>query len=177
MSLLLMTFLPMFPLPAHDLPFHPQKQRKNNDKKRKKTKKKKKTILTTNQGIENGIILLPNLQQGEWWLTANCNHTWNCLGRKEESGKKEAERWERRTEREKRRGDERSTRVKEDGGGQQRRRTDGRQLLISLVGWDFKYSDLPNRVVVLESLFFFLPLPVLVKRLSPRYKILGDRYG
>ncbi len=55
-------------------------------------------------------------------------------GRKEESGKKEAERWERRTEREKRRGDERSTRVKEDGGGQQRRRTDGRQF-ADFVGW------------------------------------------
>jgi hypothetical protein len=99
-----------------------------------------------------------------WWRpTANCNHTWNCLGRKEgrkeESWKNEAERWEKTTEREETRGDERSTRVKEDGGGQQRRRTDGRQLLISLVGWDFKYADLPTVLLLLlflnPSSFFY----------------------
>jgi hypothetical protein len=120
------------------------------------------------------------LQQGEWWPTANCNHTWNCLGRKE--GRKNLGKKKRKGGR----GGRSERREEETRGAQESRKTaaansgDGRtddSLLISLVGWDFKYSDLPNRVVVLESLFFFLPLPVLVKRLSPRYKILGDRYG
>jgi hypothetical protein len=60
------------------------------------------------------------------------------------------------------RGEERSPRVKEDGGGQRRRRTDGRQLLVSLVGWDFKYSDLPTVLLLLlflnpSSLFYRCP--------------------
>jgi hypothetical protein len=53
-------------------------------------------------------------------------------------GKKEAEKVGEEDGAREEKGEERSTRVKEDGGGQQRRRTDGRQLLISLVGWDFK---------------------------------------
>jgi hypothetical protein len=114
------------------------------------------------------------LQQGEWWRpTANCNHTWNCLGRKEgRIWEKRSGKVGRRTEREEKRekrGAQESRKTAAANGGDGR--TDGRQLLISLVGWDFKYSDLPNRVVVavvLEPLFFFLPLPVWVKRFSPR---------
>jgi len=74
-------------------------------------------------------------------VAANCQlptattHGTVLEGRKEESGKNEAERWERTTEREETRGEERSTRVKEDGGGQQRRRTDGRTTVADFVGW------------------------------------------
>ncbi len=111
-----MTFLPMFLfLLMTFLSTLKKKKGKQWQKEKENQKKKKKPILTTNQGIEKGIILLPNLQQGEWWRpTANCNHIWNCFGRKE------GRIWERRSGKVGRR---RRTEGEEKRGAQESRKT------------------------------------------------------
>jgi hypothetical protein len=167
MSLLLMTFLPMFLfLLMTFLSTHKKKGKTMTKKERKPKKKLKKKNNSDYESRHRKRDNSPTKLAARRVVAANCQlqpHmelSWK-EGRKEgRIWEKEAERWERRTERQKRRGEERSTRVKEDGGGQQRRRTDGRQLLISLVGWDFKYSDLPTVSLLLlflnPSSFFYL---------------------
>jgi len=68
--------------------------------------------------------------------------------------------------REERRGaqESRKTAAANSGDG----RTDGRQLLISLVGWDFKYADLPTVLLLLLFLnpsSFFLTSARLGKKI------------